>query len=145
MAQGTPFDELERLFARVERQLDDATPTLEGIGRGGIGAADAPIDVVETDEAIEVTAELPGFEPDDVDVRVADRTLFVDAEHSEDASVEEEDFVRRERSHRSISRGIPLPSQPLTDEASATMDNGILTVTIPIAARETTGESIDIA
>lgn len=144
MGQRTPFDELERLFERVNRSFAGSPSDLSDLGSGGVGGADAPIDVVERDEAVIVTVELPGFEPGDVALRVADRTLFVDAEHDEDASVEEADFVRRERSHRSVSRRIPLPATPEVDAAEATMENGVLTATIPTASAGSAGESIDI-
>lgn len=144
MDRRTPIDELERLFERVERQLDEAAPQIEGLPGGGSTAGGAPLDVMDRGEEFAVTVELPGYDPEDVDVRIADRTLFVDAHRDEEMGMEEADFVRRERSHRSVSRSVRLPEPPNVDEVTANMEGGVLRITVPKAAPDAVGESIDI-
>lgn len=144
MSRRSPFRELEELFESVERQLGGAGPQMGELATAESSTGRAPMDVVDRDDEFEVTVELPGYEPDDVDVRVAGDTLFVDGHRDRDVSVEEDEYVRRERSHESVSRRIRLPEPPAVDDVSATMEEGVLTVTIPKAPEEERGEPIDI-
>jgi HSP20 family protein len=127
---GNPFDELERLFERMSRQFDEAT---------GMWNAETPfgrmesmsIDLVEADGEFVVTADLPGFERDDVDIQVTDHTLRIEAEHEEATEEREADYLRRERRHESMHRSIRLPDDVDKEAVEARMKNGVLTVTLP--------------
>lgn len=144
MPGRTPFDEIERLFDRMGQQFEDASQQWEGLAPQRMASSTASIDVVDRDDEFLVTADLPGFEPDDVDLRVVDQTLYLDAERSEHVDVEEESFVRHERSHESISRNVRLPEPVDVDDVTATIEHGVLSVTIPKAIPDSSGESIDI-
>ncbi|ELZ58190.1 MULTISPECIES: archaeal heat shock protein Hsp14 [unclassified Haloferax] len=122
--QRNPFDEIEDLFDRMGRSFEES-----GIGR----FQDISLDVVDDDEAIEVVADLPGFEKDDLDVSVSGRRLTIAADHEESSEVDDEQYVRRERSQRSVSRTITLPAEVVRDEVTASYKNGVLTVTLPKA------------
>ncbi|ADE03143.1 archaeal heat shock protein Hsp14 [Haloferax volcanii] len=121
--QRNPFDEIEDLFDRMGRSFEES-----GIGR----FQDISLDVVD-DEAIEVVADLPGFEKDDLDVSVSGRRLTIAADREESSEVDDEQYVRRERSQRSVSRTITLPAEVVRDEVTASYKNGVLTVTLPKA------------
>lgn len=144
MSGRTPFDEIERLFDRMGQQFEDASQQWEGLTPQRMSSRTASIDVADRGDEFFVTAELPGFEPDDVDLRVVDQTLYLDAERSEHVDVEEETFVHHERSHESVSRSVRLPEPVDVDDVTATVDNGVLSVTIPKAVPDSSGQSIDI-
>lgn len=130
--RGNPFEEIERLFERLSRQFDEASrswerdeplelwPTTESMA----------VDLAEHDDAFVVTVDLPGFERDEVEVRLADRTLHVDAEHEEAAEEAEEAYLRRERRHESMHRSLRLPAEVDEEDVTARMKNGVLTVTL---------------
>ncbi|MCO8266880.1 archaeal heat shock protein Hsp14 [Haloferax prahovense] len=122
--QRNPFDEIEDLFDRMGRSFEES-----GIGR----FQDISLDVVDADEAIEVVADLPGFQKDDLDVSVSGRRLTIAADHEESSEVDDDQYVRRERSQRSVSRTITLPTEVVRDEVTASYRNGVLTVTLPKA------------
>ncbi|KAB1192495.1 Hsp20 family protein [Haloferax sp. MBLA0076] len=134
--QRNPFDEIEDLFDRMGRSFEDS-----GLAR----FQDISLDVVESDDVIEVVADLPGFEKDDLDVSVRGRQLSIAAEHETSAEAEEENYVRRERSHRSVSRSVTLPAEIEREAVSATYRNGVLTITLPKAEPDADdSQSIDI-
>jgi HSP20 family protein len=89
-----------------------------------------------------VTADLPGFEKEDIEVTLADRTLRIEAEHDAEVSTEGE-YVRRERRHESASRSVRLPEAVAEEGIEATHSNGVLTVTLPKRDAEG-GTRIDI-
>jgi len=130
MDRGSPFDELESLLER----LDDARSA-------GGGPA---VDVRDADDQFEVVVDLPGYKSDDIEVEVQSRTVRVDATHRESSEAEDADYVREERSKRSVSRSVTLPED--VDESGATADfsNGVLTVTLPKAFAGEDATSIDV-
>lgn len=128
-----PFGDLDRLFERLT----------EGFGTGGLAElAPVPVDVVETDEAVVVTADLPGYDPDDIDVSVSGRTLTLRAARDDEEELTEGRYVRRERRHRETSRSVGLPADVDEGAADAAYGNGVLTVTLPKA--EGDGHHIEV-
>ncbi|MDR3487501.1 MAG: Hsp20/alpha crystallin family protein [Bradyrhizobium sp.] len=88
-------------------------------------------DVVEDDKEIRVTAELPGLDDRDIDIRIGDGMLTISGEKKIDREANEQGYVLRERSFGRIERTLPLPDGIDADRAQATFKNGVLTVTIP--------------
>jgi len=144
MSRRTPFDEIERLFERMGRQFEDASRQWETWAPQSMGTQSAAVDVVDREDEFEVTVDLPGFEPDDVDLNVVDQTLTIDAERDEEHSAEDEDYVHHERSRRSLSRRVRLPEPVDVDDVRAAMENGVLSLTLPKAHPESSGQAIDI-
>lgn len=92
-----------------------------------------------------LTAGLPEFSKADIDIRVAARTLRLEAEHEETAEESEQgEYVRRERRRASIARSIPLPEAVDADETSARYTNGVLTVRMPKGEPLTEGAAVEI-
>ena len=132
--RSNPFEELERLLEAMSRQFDDASRVLESqgpIGRLASGAESMAIDLVDRDGEFVVTVDLPGFERDDVDIRVTDHTLRIEAEHEAVRDEEGEQFIRHERRHESTDRSVRLPGEVDTEGVAARMRNGVLTITLP--------------
>ena len=102
------------------------------------------IDLADADDAFEVTADLPGYDREDIDLSVADRTLRISAERDESSEEGEGNYLRRERRRQSVSRSLSLPEDVEEDAASANYRNGVLTVTLPKATTTDDSRSIDI-
>ncbi|XVH30351.1 Hsp20/alpha crystallin family protein [Haloferacaceae archaeon DSL9] len=144
-----PFGDLDELFERLNRQFTDFGRQFEG-GMGGMGGVGAlaggmHVDLAESDDSIVVTADLPGFDRDDIEIRIDEQTLTISASSEETAEQTDEDlhYHKRERHHRTVSRRLRLPTDVEGDEASASYQNGVLTVTLPkVQADE--GHHIDI-
>jgi len=112
-------------FGDIEELIDVMT--------GGLEPSDElAVDVADTGEAFAVVADLPGYERDDIDVQLTDATTLALSASRETETVEEADrYVTRERRSESITRSVGLPEPVVEAEASATYDNGVLTVTLP--------------
>lgn len=88
-------------------------------------------DVVETDKAIEIHLEMPGFSPEAIDVKLEGTTLTVSAERKEEKSTENKGWLRRERTVGSMSRSFTLPTTLDGTKPEASYKHGVLTVTLP--------------
>jgi len=136
-----PMAELERFFDRWSQRFGESTDEWDG-GFGWRAFGSMAVDLVEHDDRFVVTADLPGFERDEVEVTVTDHTLRIEAdreavEHEErDESEDEERYIRHERRHQSADRSFRLPEDVDAESASASMNHGVLTVILPKLAVE---------
>lgn len=91
------------------------------------------VDVGETDDAVFVKAELPGIDPKDVEVNVADDIVELRGEVKEEREEGGEDtgFYRKERYYGTFERSIPLPVKVKQDNVKAQYKDGILRITLP--------------
>ncbi|SDY52933.1 Hsp20/alpha crystallin family protein [Halopenitus persicus] len=119
--QRNPLDEFESLFSTFA------------------GGGQAAVDIAESDAAFVIRVDLPGYDEDDIDVRLTDHTLHVHAEREAESESEDgEAYIRRERSHRAISRTIELPETIDEDAVSATYEDGVLEITLQKEAESKT-------
>jgi HSP20 family protein len=107
----------------------------EGFDNGGDGWT-PPIDIERGKDKLVVRADVPGMNPEDIDVTVDDGVLTVSGTHEEKSEKKEKDYVRRERHFGSFQRSIRLPDGIDADQIDATYDNGVLELTIPLPKRE---------
>ena len=95
------------------------------------GSDEAKSDVVETDNAIEVSIELPGMEMKDIEVTVNNDMLTVKGEKKIERQEEKKGYYLSERSYGAIYRTIPLPPGVDGEKAQASFKNGVLTIKLP--------------
>jgi HSP20 family protein len=90
------------------------------------------VNIAESADTYEVTVELPGMSEEDVDVKLSRDGLTITGEKKEESEEKERNYFRRERSYGYFRRTIPLPANAVRgDEAEATFDQGVLTITLP--------------
>lgn len=89
------------------------------------------IDMSETDKAFKVTAELPGMEPENVEVTFDDGLLRIAGEKREQRDENEQGYRFSERTFGAFERSVQLPAAALGDKIKAKFKNGVLTVTVP--------------
>ena len=90
-----------------------------------------PADIFETGDSLVLKVELPGINPDDVEIRVEDSTLYLKGERKFEKEVKEENLHRVERSYGTFTRSFALPNTIDADNVNAEYENGILTLTMP--------------
>lgn len=146
MSKRNPFDELDDLFDRMQENMERAAEMWDPTASGGelSGASSMSVDLEDRGDELVLIGDLPGFETDDIDVRVKERTLRIAAEHDETAESDEGEYVRRERRRTSVSRSVPLPAAVDTDGITASYNNGVLTVRMPKAEPSSEGTRIDV-
>jgi len=137
---SNPFEEFERMIERMNRQLESAV----GAGPSATAGIDTEIDVADDGEAFVVIADLPGFETENIDVRVDGTRLTIDAERETGEDVSEDAYVRRERRRQSVNRSVTLPGEVVESEVTATHNNGVLTVRLPKATGDGDGTAIEV-
>ncbi len=89
------------------------------------------VDVAEKDNAYEITAELPGIEEKDIDVKLSNGRLTIKGEKKAEKEEKKKDYYLSERTYGSFERSFSVPDGIETDKIAATFKNGVLTITIP--------------
>jgi HSP20 family protein len=126
-----PYDELTRMRDDISRIF---APFFSGGFFPGWQTSWGPsVDVRETDTHIEVSAEIPGVNPGDIDLTVTDDSLTIRGEIKHQADTNQQGFRRIERRYGSFQRTIPFPVAVKHEQATADYRNGILEVKIPKA------------
>ena len=89
------------------------------------------VNVTQTDKGYEITAELPGMEEKDVDVKLANGVLTIRGEKRDEKEEKNKDYYVRERSFGSFERSFQVPEDVDADKIGASFKKGVLTVTLP--------------
>jgi len=89
------------------------------------------VDIQETENELVLKADLPGIEEKDIDVRIENNTLTIRGERKFEKQVNEDNYLRVERSYGSFSRSFSLPNTINTEAIHAEYKNGVLTVQMP--------------
>jgi len=116
----------------LERLFDDSLGAWAGDNQGAQSAMRSPaLDVSETDKAYTVKLDMPGVPKEAVKIAIDGRRINVDAEvRKDDEKKEGERVIYRERSFSRFSRSFTLPEEISQSDSSASMDHGVLTLSL---------------
>ena len=89
------------------------------------------IDLVEKEKEFEITAELPGIDEKNVEIKLSNHTLTIKGEKKEEREDREKDFYLSERRYGSFQRSFRVPEGVDPDKIEASFANGVLTVKLP--------------
>ena len=92
------------------------------------------VDLAETEKGYEVTAELPGMDEKNIEVKFADGVLTIKGEKQEEKEEKKKDYYLHERSFGSFHRALQVPAGVDSDKIEASFKKGVLTVTLPKSA-----------
>ncbi|KAH7387559.1 hypothetical protein KP509_16G029900 [Ceratopteris richardii] len=124
-----PFNFDSLLFGS---RLSDRTGGSSSYARDVAAVANTQVDWKETAEAHVFKANLPGLSKEEVKIQVQDgRVLQISGERKKEEVSHGEKWHRVERAQGSFLRRFRLPETAQVEEISASMENGVLTVTVP--------------
>jgi HSP20 family protein len=131
-----PFSQLK---TEVDRLFDGFPFRLTAL-RSGRTPVFAALETNETDKHYKVSAELPGLEPENIEVTFEDGLLRIAGEKTETRDETERGYRLSERSYGSFERMVELPGTAEGGKVDAKFKRGVLTITVPkatkVAARE---------
>jgi HSP20 family protein len=104
------------------------------------------VDMYETDHNCVIQAELPGYDPEHINIEVLHSGIKITARHTEalEETNDQEQYYRKERSFESMERIITVPFEIEENETKAEYENGVLTITIPKNGQGRKKRTIDI-
>ena len=120
------------------REVDDVFQRFFGSDWGqsvpGWSGFNVPTDVFHSGDSLVIRMDLPGVNPDDVEVTVQESTLLINGKRSFPFDAEQVRFVRRGTFYGDFTQKVALGKGLDLEQISANFDNGVLELTIPYSA-----------
>ncbi|GAA5513327.1 18 kDa heat shock protein [Deinococcus carri] len=123
MMRFDPFREIEELTQRMDRAFGSAV-------NNQTARLAPPVDVHEDEQGLELTLDLPGVQPDDIQIEAENQTLTVQAQRKYSRQ-EGRTAHRVERAYGTFSRTFSVPAKYDLTKVEADFDHGTLTIRVP--------------
>lgn len=118
-------DEMDDLWSRF---FDMPGSAARRRGRAEFAPA---VDISETAEALEVSVEVPGMKPEEIEVTLTGQILTIKGEKKEEREEKKGDYRLVERSYGSFERSFRLPAEVDQAKLKATHKDGVLKLVLP--------------
>jgi HSP20 family protein len=127
-----PFQEIETMRNWMDRWMDNGfTRTTNNMP----STFSPAVDIVQTETGYELHANLPGYQPEEIEVKVDRDTVTLKAQHEEKVEKNEDNYIYRERRSGSFYRSLRLPETIDGEKVEAHIENGVLKLTLPRLAQ----------
>jgi HSP20 family protein len=127
-----PFKDMVTLREKMNRMFEDVFTGRTEEGKDRASSTWAPsVDIFETEKELVLTAEIPGVDEKDIEIKIEDNTLSLKGERKFEKETKEENYHRIERSYGSFFRAFALPHTIDPEKIQATHENGVLKITMP--------------
>lgn len=127
-----PFKDLMILRDRMNRLFEDLVTSPRFEDTEIMQSTWSPaVDIYETENELVLTAELPGIDEKDVEIKIEDNTLSIKGERKFEKETKEENYHRIERAYGSFFRSFSLPHYVDQEKISAEFENGLLRIHMP--------------
>ena len=127
----SPAREIASLQQGINRLFEDVFSQAGDLDSETMGAWRPPVDIIDTEAAIVIYAEIPGVEKEAVAIEVKENVLSISGERTVDNAVGNGSYMRSERVFGKFARSFALPAMIPTDKITASFKDGVLRITIP--------------
>lgn len=125
------FRDMNMLREKMNRLFEDAF-TGRGEEREIATSTWSPaVDIFENENELVLTAEIPGIDEKDLEIKIEDNTLTLKGERKFEKETKEENYHRIERSYGSFYRAFTLPHSVDAEKVQAEHENGVLKISMP--------------
>jgi HSP20 family protein len=128
----------------MERMFDDLRIGFGDMAYMTSGERFPAVDIMDEGDRYVVEAELPGAKKEEVSIEIGEDHLVVKAERASETEEQGEGYVRKERGSMSFYRRVPLPDDADSSQATAKLENGLLTVAMPKRTQMEERRKLDI-
>lgn len=101
------------------------------------------VDIKDTENAYLIEAEMPGISKEQINIDYQNNYLTISAKSQNEVNEEKENYIRRERSSRQMSRSFYIENVK-DDDIKATYEDGILKISLPKDSKAQTKKTIEI-
>lgn len=154
--EATSWGSLETLRREIDRAFENFPMNLRALGalplgrrafefelpwpRGAVAGMTPAVDVAEKEKEYEITAELPGMDERNIEIKLSNGTLTIKGEKKEEKEEREKDYYLSERRYGAFTRSFRVPDGVDTAKIEASFTKGVLTVRLPKSVEAQKGE-----
>ena len=126
-----PFRDMVTLREKMNRLFEDVFTSRSEDKEFTTSSWAPAVDIFETENELVMSAEIPGVDEKDIEIKIEDNTLSLKGERKFEKETKEENYHRIERSYGSFYRAFTLPNSIDPEKIQAEHENGILRITMP--------------
>ena len=126
---ASPWHDMARMRRDMNRMFRNMQPAFGSRVSSGYPS----MNVWANEEGLVVTAELPGIDPEALDISVIDKTLTLTGNRVPESLEEDQVYHRREREYGNFTRAFQLPFDIEAAAVEAVYEKGVLQITLPRA------------
>jgi HSP20 family protein len=131
LVKWDPFRELAGLQQSINRIFEDSLRYSKGTDGNLAQGWMFPVDIEDTPEAVLIKAELPGMNRKDIKISFNDNLLTIRGERKKEEKVENQNYIRVERSYGTFSRSFSVDVAVNEDDIKARYQDGVLHIALP--------------
>ena len=129
LSRFEPFRGVSTLQEQLNRLFNEAFD--RSAEEGSLTPWAPAVDIFETEHELVVKADLPDIKPEELDIRVENNILTIRGERKFEKKVNENNYLRLERTYGSFSRSFSLANTVNSEAIKAEYKDGVLTLTVP--------------
>ena len=123
--------DIDRSIENLRKDMEKAFSTFPSISMPKM--PESSCDVIDEGNHFRVKMNVPGVQKKDIKLNVTDNSLEISAEHKEESEEKKKNYLRKERSHVSYYRTLPMSEDVVSGKVKAKLSDGVLDITLPKA------------
>jgi HSP20 family protein len=128
---ASSFETNRSFLSALNREIDHVLDEFGSVSSSTSHSAMPRMSVTESDQAVDIEAELPGVEERDVEVALNDDVLTIKGEKRMENNTQHNDYCHQERMFGKFARSITLPFEPDPKMVKTLFARGVLKITLP--------------
>ena len=128
---ASSWADIDRSIENLRKDMEKAFSSFPSISVPKI--PEASCDIIDEGNQFRVKMNVPGVKKDEINLNVTDNSLEVTAEHKEESEEKKKNYLRKERSHVSYYRTLPMSEDVVSGKVKAKLTDGVLDIILPKA------------
>jgi len=126
------WSDIDRSIENLRKDMEKAFSSFPSIHMPSLPhIPQTSCDVIDEGNQFRVKMDVPGVKKNEISLNVTDNSLEVSAEHKEASEEKKKNYLRKERSHMSYYRTLPLSEKVVSGKVKAKLTDGVLDITLP--------------
>ena len=121
--------DVDKSIENLRKDMEKAFSSFSSIPSSKI--SETSCDVIDEGNQFRIKMDVPGIKKNEIRLNVTDNALEVSAEHKEESEEKKKNYLRKERSHVSFYRTLPLSEDVVSGKVKAKLTDGVLDITLP--------------
>ncbi|QUC64572.1 Hsp20/alpha crystallin family protein [Nitrosopumilus sp. K4] len=121
--------DIDKSIDNLRREMEKAFSSFPSISMPKMPHSSC--DVIDEGKQFRVKMDVPGIKKNEINLNVTDNSLEISAEHKEESEEKKKNYLRKERSHVSYYRTLPLSEKVVSGKVKAKLSDGVLDITLP--------------
>jgi HSP20 family protein len=131
---SSTWTDIDRSIDNLRKDMEKAFSSFPSIQFPSMPKmAQTSCDLIDEGKQFRVKMDVPGVKKNEIKLEVADNSLEISAEHKEESEEKKKNYLRKERSHVSYYRTLPLSEKVVSGRVKAKLTDGVLDISLPKA------------